>query len=175
MVWCTTQNVSHARIHRSTLQLAHCFEKNDEGKLQDCLVIEPVSANSLEAMSHGAKTSYIHVFGILLEDALKRAEKLPDEFQTGAFCENYEARCDAAARTWMRPHAVDNLMDIVPLGMVKSSFNYDTTDMRVLNMENVVSDSDNIKQDMSIDAYGRKAEEAEERKEEGDIDSLLMS
>ena len=181
--------------------LAHCFEKNDEGKLVDRLVIEPISANSLEAMSHGAKTSYIHVFGILLEDALKRGEKLPSEFDSGTFCENYDARCDAAARTWMRPHAVDNLMDIVPLGMVhiddvlsrlhaliislmlragfllrqvKSSFNYDTTDMRVLNMENVVSDSDNIKQDMSIDAYGRK-EEKEEREDSGDIDSLLMN
>jgi hypothetical protein len=160
--------------HPGRSQLAHCFEKNDEGKLQDRLVIEPISANSLEAMSVGAKTSYIHVFGILLADALKRAEKLPSEFDSGTFCENYELRCDAAARTWMRPHSVDNLMDIVPLGMVKSSFNYDTTDMRVLNMENVVNDSDNIKQDMSIDAYGRK-EEKEEKEDGGDIDSLLMS
>lgn len=155
------------------LQLAHCFEKNDEGKLQDRLVIEPLSANSLEAMSVGAKTSYIHVFGILLEDALKKGEKLPEEFDSGTFCENYEGRCDSAARTWMRPHAVDNLMDIVPLGMVKSSFNYDTSDMRVLNMDVEVNDSDNIKQDMSIDAYGRKAEETEQGKEDGDIDSLL--
>jgi len=153
--------------------LAHCFEKNDEGKLQDRLIIEPLSANSLEAMSVGAKTSYIHVFGILLEDALKRGEKLPEEFDSGTFCENYEGRCDSAARTWMRPHAVDNLMDIVPLGMVKSSFNYDTSDMRVLNMDVEVNDSDNIKQDMSIDAYGRKAEETEQVKDDGDIDSLL--
>ena len=28
--------------------LAHCFEKDDNGKLADCFVIEPISANSLE-------------------------------------------------------------------------------------------------------------------------------
>lgn len=68
--------------------------------------------------------------------------------------------------------------DIVPLGMVKSSFNYDTSDMRVLNMENVVRDDDNIKQDMSIDVYGRKQEEDasdDQQQNSGDIDSLLAA
>lgn len=90
--------------------LAHCFERNDDGKLVDRLVIEPISANSLESMSHGAKTSYIHVYGVMLEDALRKGGALPAEFDAGVFCDNYEIRCDAAARTWMRPHAVDNLM-----------------------------------------------------------------
>ena len=34
----------------------------------------------------------------------------------------------------------------MPLGQVKSNFNYSTVDKRVLNMENVVNDDDNIKQ-----------------------------
>ena len=53
--------------------------------------------------------------------------------------------------------------DIVPLGQTKSSFNYSVDDKRVLNFENVVNDDDNIKQDISIDVYGRaeKEEEAE--------------
>ena len=53
--------------------------------------------------------------------------------------------------------------DIVPLGHTKSSFNYSLDDKRVLNFENVVNDDDNIKQDISIDVYGRaeKEEEAE--------------
>lgn len=62
----------------------------------------------------------------------------------------------------------------MPLGMIKSSFNYDTSDMRVLNMENIVSDTDNIKQDMSIDVYGRKQDE-DTRQTDGDIDSLLAA
>lgn len=34
--------------------VAHCFEKNDFGKLEDVMVIEPVSANALEGMVAGA-------------------------------------------------------------------------------------------------------------------------
>lgn len=45
---------------------------------------------------------------------------------------------------------------LVPLGQVKSGFNFDTTDRRVLNFEYSVTDDDNIKQDISIDVYGRK-------------------
>ena len=48
--------------------------------------------------------------------------------------------------------------DIVPLGQNKSNFNYNLDEKRVLNFENIVDDSDNVKQDMSIDVYGRKAE-----------------
>lgn len=49
--------------------------------------------------------------------------------------------------------------DLVPLGQTKSNFNFNLDEKRVLNFENEVSDSDNIKQDMSIDVYGRKDEE----------------
>lgn len=36
--------------------------------------------------------------------------------------------------------------DIVPLGASKANFNYSVDQKRVLNMENVVNDADNIKQ-----------------------------
>lgn len=36
--------------------------------------------------------------------------------------------------------------DIVPLGASRSNFNYSVDQKRVLNMENVVNDADNIKQ-----------------------------
>ena len=56
--------------------------------------------------------------------------------------------------------------DIVPLGQVRSKWNYSVERKRVLNFVNVVSDDDNVKQDMSIDVYGRKEkQEAEEAKE----------
>ena len=54
--------------------------------------------------------------------------------------------------------------DIVPLGRSKSKFNYNLDEKRVLNFENVVNDDDNIKQDISIDVYGR-AEKADEEQE----------
>lgn len=92
----------------------------------------------------------MHVFSLRLEEALARNKAaLPAEFGPGTWCDEYEARCDACARTWLRPHAMDNLLDIVPLGQLKSSFNFSTADKRVLNMENEVDDSDNIKQDLS--------------------------
>ena len=52
--------------------------------------------------------------------------------------------------------------DIVPLGQNKSNFNYNLDEKRVLNFENIVNDSDNVKQDMSIDVYGRKQEGEDE-------------
>ena len=60
--------------------------------------------------------------------------------------------------------------DIVPLGQNKSNFNYNLDEKRVLNFENVVDDSDNVKQDMSIDVYGRK-QDGDDEPEKGEADS----
>lgn len=75
----------------------------------------------------------------------------------------------------------------MPLGQVKSSFNYSTADKRVLNADHIVNDDDNIKQDLSIDVYGRKAKDgaaasaaggaagaaAQDEEEADDMDALL--
>ena len=54
------------------------------------------------------------------------------------------------------------LMDIVPLGTSKSDWNFDVSKhKRVLNLVHEVSDEDNIKQDKSIDVYGRFDDEEE--------------
>ncbi|PSC72627.1 hypothetical protein C2E20_4052 [Micractinium conductrix] len=143
-----------------TVGLAHCFAKGEDGKLQDQYVIEPITANALECMKAGGKTSFLHVFSMRLGEALeKNKASFPEEFAIGSFCEEYETRCDSCARTWMRPHALDNLLDIVPLGQMKGGFNYSVSDKRVLNADNIVNDDDNIKQDISIDVYGRKTKE----------------
>ncbi|GAB4820506.1 hypothetical protein N2152v2_007552 [Parachlorella kessleri] len=162
--------------------LAHCFEKGDDGKLTDRFVIEPITANSLECMANGAKTCFKHVYSLTLEEAAARNKgAFPPEFADGVFCENYDLRVDSCARTWMRPHPMENLLDLVPLGQLKSNFNYNLDDKRVLNFENVVNDDDNIKQDLSIDVYGRKEKEEEaqaaaapaKQEEEDEMDSLL--
>eukprot|EP00803_Ostreobium_quekettii_P011565 evm.model.scf_130EXC.8 EVM.evm.TU.scf_130EXC.8 scf_130EXC:112879-114990(+) len=150
------------------LGLSHCFEKTEEGKLDDKFVIEPIGASSLECMANGAKTSFKFVTGITLEEALQQNKTvLPKEFNDGLYCQDFEVRCQATARTWARPHAQDNLMDIVPLGQLKGGFNFSLDDKRVLNFENVVSDEDNIKQDMSIDVYGREPKEESKDSKEG--------
>lgn len=49
--------------------------------------------------------------------------------------------------------------DLVPLGGQRGGFNFNLDDKRVVNMVSEVKDEDNIKQDMSIDVYGRKDKE----------------
>ncbi|KIY95315.1 hypothetical protein MNEG_12646 [Monoraphidium neglectum] len=147
------------------LGLAHCFRKKEDGKLEDVFVIEPLSATSLECMATGARTSFKVAVGVKVADALSRNKgALPEAFQDGLWCEKYDARLDAAARTWQRSHAQDNLMDIVPLGKARSNFNFSLDDKRVLNMDNVVNDDDNIKQDISIDVYGRAEKQERDEK-----------
>ncbi|KAK9817521.1 hypothetical protein WJX74_005799 [Apatococcus lobatus] len=167
------------------LGVAHCFEKTNEGRLTDRFVIEPINASSLESMVAGASTCFQHVYSTTLRDAqTKDKSSWPEQFQQAPFCENFEIRSDACSRTWLRGHAQDNLMDIVPLGQVKSRFNYNVDLKRVLNFENVVDDSDNVKQDMSIDVYGRKDKEEEPKQkaaapaakaadDDDDLDDLL--
>mmetsp|Transcript_39947 Transcript_39947/g.118939 ORF Transcript_39947/g.118939 Transcript_39947/m.118939 type:complete len:117 (-) Transcript_39947:1410-1760(-) len=79
---------------------------------------------------------------------------------------------------------------IVPIGEVRTSWNFSLEHKRVLNMVNEVNDSDNIKQDMSIDVYGRQkkeeaaaalaedspctgAAEAKRQQQEEELDQLL--
>jgi len=168
--------------------------KKDGGGLTDVMVIEPISSSSLECMATGAKTSFKLATGLTLAEAVARDKAvLPDAFAEGVFCDNYSERLEAAARTWQRPHAQDNLMDIVPLGKVRSNFNFNLDGKRVLNFENVVTDDDNVKQDMSIDVYGRADKKAREEamakaaaeaeaaakakaeQEESDLDALLAA
>ena len=56
-------------------------------------------------------------------------------------------------------HSLFCCSDLVPLGQTRTKFNFNLDEKRVLNFENVVSDDDNIKQDMSIDVYGRQDKE----------------
>ena len=63
-----------------------------------------------------------------------------------------------AMNMWCKSRCL-SCRDIVPLGQNKSNFNYNLDEKRVLNFENVVDDSDNVKQDMSIDVYGRQKDD----------------
>ena len=62
-------------------------------------------------------------------------------------------------RRTMQPFTRFCCSDLVPLGQTRTKFNFNLDEKRVLNFENVVSDDDNIKQDMSIDVYGRQDKE----------------
>nr|PNR29391.1 hypothetical protein PHYPA_028084 [Physcomitrium patens] len=142
------------------LGLAHCFRKDENGKLKDVFVVEPVTAGTLECMENGGVTCYKCVTATNLGVALQeKVELLPAEMQGGVFGDEFDFRAKCASRTWKRDHPQNNLLHIVPRDGVKSDYNFSIEDKRVLNAEVVVNDSDNIKQDMSIDVYGREKEE----------------
>eukprot|EP00898_Chlorokybus_atmophyticus_P000052 jgi/Chlat1/1047/Chrsp110S01557 len=141
---------------------AHCFVKQDGGKLVDCYVVEPIPAGALECMDNGGVTCYEVVTAVKFGDIIKQDIKvLPEVYADATFCEDFEFRTVCTARTWKRAHAEEVIKKFVPLGTSRSDFNLRLDDKRVLNMENVVTDDDNIKQDLSIDVYGRSKEEEE--------------
>eukprot|EP00793_Prasinoderma_coloniale_P002582 PRCOL_00002064-RA len=144
------------------LGLAHCFALDADGKLQDAFVLEPIPAGAYEAMLCGSKTSYTHVVGVTWEQVeAMDVDKLPEEFRAASFAEDFEFRAKAALRTWQRPHAIEKLTPELGTGDVRGGedFNFDISNKRVLNHVHEVDDSDNIKQDMSIDVYGRDKDE----------------
>jgi hypothetical protein len=69
------------------------------------------AARSFPALPAGGKTCFKLVYSMTLEEAAARDKAaFPPEFAEGVFCENYELRIDSCARTWMRPHAMENLL-----------------------------------------------------------------
>jgi phosphatidylinositol glycan class S len=151
--------------------LAHCFVKDDNSKLQDVFVIEGIPAGAVECMDNGGVTCYKHTYGTTLGEILKQdVSLLPKEFQGGVFADDFDFRTKCCARTWKRSHAQEHLLNMVPVGTVRSDFNFKIEDKRILNQENEVKDEDNIKQDLSIDVYGRKKED-----EENEIASLYTA
>eukprot|EP00443_Scrippsiella_acuminata_P009053 CAMPEP_0115256946 /NCGR_PEP_ID=MMETSP0270-20121206/46513_1 /TAXON_ID=71861 /ORGANISM="Scrippsiella trochoidea, Strain CCMP3099" /LENGTH=280 /DNA_ID=CAMNT_0002672625 /DNA_START=86 /DNA_END=928 /DNA_ORIENTATION=- len=144
------------------LGLAHCFEQV-EGKLKDVWVLEPISASTVEVVNNGAATSYEAFVGTSVGQVLaKDLSAFPSDLLCGheaQWCSDLTFRTGCAARTWMRDHARDVVKKLVPEGEVCSDFNTSTEHKRILNFVNEVKDSDNIKQDMSIDVYGREGDE----------------
>lgn len=66
-----------------------------------------------QCMTAGAKTCFLEVTSVRLGKAMERnLEELPAMWtEKGAvWCDDYDFRVGACARTWLRPHAQDNLM-----------------------------------------------------------------
>jgi len=179
--------------------VAQCFEKTESGKVEGILVAEPLSSATVECLNRGADTSYKACTTVRLGAALKR--DLPDLLalfdEEVKFCDDFDFRTQCAARTWLTYRAQTELLDIIPLGAIRQGDlgEFSVKHRRILNLVHEVSDEDNIKQDMSIDVYGRAEEEegeeeektaaaiaseetgeaaaVEEEEEEDDLDALL--
>lgn len=124
--------------------LATCFIR-DEGEIQQIKIFEPIPSAALEAILKGIPTSYeLACAKSLGEVHTNDTPQIPAEFSDQAqLCDDFAERVIAAARTYKtRPEATKH----IPLGSVKQDFNYSLERKRVLNMVNVVSKDDNVKQ-----------------------------
>lgn len=69
------------------------------------------TCHPLNPRAPGGRTSFKLAAGARLADAAARDKAaLPPAFGPGLWCDKWEERLGAAARTWLRPHAQDNLM-----------------------------------------------------------------
>ena len=154
------------------LGVSVCFRKEKGKGLVEARQIEPIAPQSLECMTFNAPTSFVQVTAVTLGDALAYlhgTKEIPDCLKEGELCEYFQYKAEAAARCWKRPYPEEMLMGLVPLGSVKKYGKFDVENYpRVLNVERVVTDSDNVKQDLSIDVYGR-TEDGEEVEEDAHI------
>lgn len=124
--------------------LATCFLKED-GEVREVQIVEPIPSAALEALVKGIPTSYAQACGTTLGTVLAgNTIQKPSEFPEGVeFCSDFAERAIAATRTYKsRPSA----QTLIPLGTMRSDFNFTTERKRVLNAINVVQTEDNVKQ-----------------------------
>lgn len=150
--------------------LAQCYTMND-GKLEPYWVMEPLTGATLECITGqqhvGAEkkieTSYKRAMALTAGQVLIGGVEKPTGInvealapllkgEEGHLCEDALQRTLAAGRTLKR--RVES--QVLAMGEVREGFNFrPEANKRVLNAQRVVNDDDNVKQDISIDVYGR--------------------
>lgn len=124
--------------------LATCFLK-EEGEVHEVNILEPIPSAALEAILKGIPTSYSMARGVTVgevmgEEMLQLPVEFPPETQ---FCDDFAERALAASRTYkIRPEAQSH----IPLGTMRTDFNYSIERKRVLNQTRVVRKEDDVKQ-----------------------------
>jgi len=124
--------------------LATCFFRED-GEIQQVEILEPIPSAALEALIKGIPTSYQKAVAKTLGEVFTaETVKIPVEFpETTKLCEEFNQRVIAASRTYKRRTEAQTH---IPLGTMYDQFNYSIEKKRLLNLENVVTTEDNVKQ-----------------------------
>eukprot|EP00871_Galdieria_phlegrea_P005742 jgi/Galph1/655/GphlegSOOS_G5336.1 len=149
------------------LGLACCFQRDTNGKPQEVIIIEPLPTSTLETVLQGVPTSYKRLLATTYGQA-KELSSIPKDFigeDRVSLCENYEERLQAASRTY-RVHPEAKKFDV---GTKYYETNFSTTPKRILNEKFEPSFEDNVKQDISIDVYGRNKDEKDVQKQIEDL------
>eukprot|EP00633_Aureoumbra_lagunensis_P001599 CAMPEP_0197290848 /NCGR_PEP_ID=MMETSP0890-20130614/10259_1 /TAXON_ID=44058 ORGANISM="Aureoumbra lagunensis, Strain CCMP1510" /NCGR_SAMPLE_ID=MMETSP0890 /ASSEMBLY_ACC=CAM_ASM_000533 /LENGTH=211 /DNA_ID=CAMNT_0042763185 /DNA_START=25 /DNA_END=660 /DNA_ORIENTATION=+ len=137
--------------------LAKVYKTNDDGGVDEMLLIEPLTAGTLETLELGVPTSYCRIMATTIGEILDGDQVKLDNIQaliqddTVSICENMSERAQAAARTFRRrPEA-----QILDIGSIRDDFNFNTDRKRVIDQIYEPSFDDNVKQHASIDVYNR--------------------
>jgi hypothetical protein len=126
------------------LGVATCFIRED-GAVRQVKILEPIPSAALEAIVRGIPTSY-EVAGAktLGEIFVADTVRIPSEFSDDVhLCDRFLERAFATARTYKSRLEAQQY---IPVGTVKSDFNYSIAQKRVLNSDNIVRAEDNVKQ-----------------------------
>ncbi|MBE7384578.1 MAG: hypothetical protein F6J95_024580 [Leptolyngbya sp. SIO1E4] len=115
----------------------------DDGDLKPVKVLEPIPSAYLESIFQGVPTSYQRVCGTTIGAALAGNMAEVTEGEDTQFCQNFADRVAAAARTYKAHPAAKAL---VAIGEARSNINHSTEKKRVLNLENIVTAEDNVRQ-----------------------------
>lgn len=126
------------------LGLANCFIKDDAG-VHQVKVLEPIPSAALEAILKGIPTSYQMAYattlGQLMPDLSPHIPAVfPPETQ---FADDFTFRAIAAARTY-KTHV--SSQSHIPVGTLRSDFNFSLERKRVLNSQRIIRTEDNVKQ-----------------------------
>lgn len=145
--------------------LATAYMTSEKGKPVEVAIVEPLPSGTVETICSGIETSYRRTYALLWGDLVEgdlnapsgvnmaALEPLLQGEEVQALPENWLDRAVAAFRTVKRRR--EECEKLVPLGTVCTDYNHDTSVKRILDQEYEPNESDNVKQDMSIDVYGR--------------------
>lgn len=131
--------------------IATCFQKDDEGRLQEVLVAEPIPATDLDCLAQGIRTtSYQMIYAATYAEVVQQDHPaLPaDIFLNSIPGSDFVARTQAATRTYRAKPEFRHL----PLHEVCTTekgvfrLKYSAEPRRIINTLEKVSDTDNIKQ-----------------------------
>ncbi len=132
--------------------VATCYQRNDEGRLDEVLVAEPVPAADLDCLAKEVRaSSYQLLYATTYAEVVQEGQPtLPRDVITGDVHVgvNFIQRVQAAARTYRSKPEFCHvpLHEVITPDTGVFQLNYNPEPKRIINAIAEVSDSDNVKQ-----------------------------
>ena len=134
------------------LGVATCFTRNEEGRLQQILVAEPVPAAELDCLHSASRTTSYQLLYATTYAELVRGDSplLPQDIvpEGTLVCKDFVERAQAATRSYRAKPDFKHLAigDIASTDSNTFPLKFSSEPKRVLNVDYEPSDEDNVKQ-----------------------------